>query len=170
MKQGKFLLTAALCTLVTVVLCQLLVFIFLLFVQSLGALFIPASTFISYLIYSIYSSSKYRRESIQKHDPDPDSTQRVSYYPPQDYDHDLVGYSSSRVSFDRFPTDEYPLDSDYDDSDLFHSFYDEIYLGCIGDPSCIYNAHSPLLRCAVNPEIDNCENCQHYERSSKVEV
>jgi Family of unknown function (DUF6464) len=172
MKQGKFVLTAAICTLITVILCQLLVFLFLFSVQSLGNFFIPASTFISYLIYSIYSSSKYRRQSIQKHDPDPDSTaysrQRVSYYPGQDDDHDLVGYSSPSVSFDRSQDDEYRLDSDYDDSDLPHPFYDEIYLACIGDPSCIYNAHSPLLRCAVNPEIDSCENCQHFERSTEV--
>ncbi len=32
----------------------------------------------------------------------------------------------------------------------------------IGDPSCRYNARSPLLRCAVLPD-GPCERCSHYE-------
>lgn len=32
----------------------------------------------------------------------------------------------------------------------------------IGDPSCRYNAHSPYIRCAVNPE-GPCKSCPHYE-------
>ncbi len=36
--------------------------------------------------------------------------------------------------------------------------------GCIGDPSCRYNAHSPELRCAVNP-CGPCEGCVHYEKA-----
>lgn len=31
----------------------------------------------------------------------------------------------------------------------------------IGDPSCRYNARTPLLRCAVLPE-GPCERCVHY--------
>ena len=31
----------------------------------------------------------------------------------------------------------------------------------IGDPSCRFNARSPLLRCAVLPE-GPCERCAHY--------
>jgi len=31
----------------------------------------------------------------------------------------------------------------------------------IGDASCRWNAHSPLLRCAVNPN-GPCENCREY--------
>lgn len=31
----------------------------------------------------------------------------------------------------------------------------------IGDPSCRFNARSPLLRCAVLPE-GPCERCVHY--------
>lgn len=31
----------------------------------------------------------------------------------------------------------------------------------IGDPSCRYNARTPLLRCAVWPE-GPCERCSHY--------
>jgi hypothetical protein len=33
----------------------------------------------------------------------------------------------------------------------------------IGDPSCTYNARTPLLRCAVLPE-GPCERCAHYSR------
>ena len=32
----------------------------------------------------------------------------------------------------------------------------------IGDPACRFNAHSPLLRCAVLPD-GPCERCAHYE-------
>lgn len=32
----------------------------------------------------------------------------------------------------------------------------------IGDRSCQYNAHSPYIRCAVNPQ-GPCENCSDYE-------
>ena len=38
----------------------------------------------------------------------------------------------------------------------------------IGDPSCHYNARSPLLRCAVLPD-GPCERCSHYERRSAPE-
>jgi hypothetical protein len=33
--------------------------------------------------------------------------------------------------------------------------------GIIGNASCRYNAHSPLLRCAVNPQ-GPCEGCLDY--------
>lgn len=32
----------------------------------------------------------------------------------------------------------------------------------IGDISCRFNAHSPYLRCAVNPS-GPCENCSYYD-------
>jgi hypothetical protein len=35
----------------------------------------------------------------------------------------------------------------------------------IGDPSCRFNARSPLLRCAVLPE-GPCERCAHYSPSA----
>jgi Family of unknown function (DUF6464) len=44
------------------------------------------------------------------------------------------------------------------DDDRAHSFG-------IGDLTCKYNARSPLIRCAVNPDGE-CEDCRHYERSS----
>ena len=34
----------------------------------------------------------------------------------------------------------------------------------IGDISCRYNAHSPYLRCAVNPH-GSCEQCSYYEQN-----
>ena len=34
----------------------------------------------------------------------------------------------------------------------------------IGDPSCRFNARSPLLRCAVLPE-GPCDRCSHYSPS-----
>jgi hypothetical protein len=34
----------------------------------------------------------------------------------------------------------------------------------IGDPTCLFNARSPLLRCAVLPE-GPCERCMHFCRT-----
>ena len=42
----------------------------------------------------------------------------------------------------------------------------------VGDASCRFNAHSELIRCAVNPE-GPCDRCRFYEsgeRSMKCEV
>jgi len=33
----------------------------------------------------------------------------------------------------------------------------------LGDATCQYNAHSELLRCAVNPD-GPCSGCQHYTK------
>ena len=37
----------------------------------------------------------------------------------------------------------------------------------IGDPQCLFNARSPLLRCAVMPE-GPCERCGHFRSSAQV--
>ena len=37
----------------------------------------------------------------------------------------------------------------------------------VGDATCRYNAHSEILRCAVNP-VGPCKNCRHYENRSGV--
>ena len=37
----------------------------------------------------------------------------------------------------------------------------------IGDPSCRFNARSPLLRCAVLPE-GPCERCGHYSAAASA--
>jgi uncharacterized protein YjbI with pentapeptide repeats len=34
----------------------------------------------------------------------------------------------------------------------------------IGNLDCLYNARSPLLRCAIHP-LGDCEECSHFERS-----
>lgn len=36
----------------------------------------------------------------------------------------------------------------------------------LGDASCRFNAHSELIRCAVNPE-GPCANCRYYEPHSE---
>ncbi|MBD2136074.1 hypothetical protein H6F32_00385 [Anabaena sp. FACHB-1237] len=36
----------------------------------------------------------------------------------------------------------------------------------IGDATCNYNAHSEIIRCAVNPE-GPCNSCKYYERNNK---
>ncbi|MGV0027797.1 DUF6464 family protein [Phormidesmis priestleyi] len=36
----------------------------------------------------------------------------------------------------------------------------------LGDVTCRFNAHSELIRCAVNP-AGLCEQCQHYEKSTE---
>jgi hypothetical protein len=35
----------------------------------------------------------------------------------------------------------------------------------IGDLSCSYNARSPYIRCAVNPD-GLCQDCRHYQREA----
>lgn len=32
----------------------------------------------------------------------------------------------------------------------------------IGDSTCLYNAHSPYIRCCVNP-MGPCKECPHYQ-------
>jgi hypothetical protein len=36
----------------------------------------------------------------------------------------------------------------------------------IGDISCTYNARSPYIRCAVNPD-GLCQDCRHYQREEE---
>ena len=48
-------------------------------------------------------------------------------------------------------SDFYPLEAELELSPSY-----------IGDASCIYNAHSPYLRCAVNP-CGSCQNCPYYQ-------
>ncbi|MFM7313959.1 MAG: DUF6464 family protein [Cyanobium sp.] len=37
----------------------------------------------------------------------------------------------------------------------------------IGDPNCLYNARSPLLRCAVLPE-GPCDRCSHFQGTARI--
>ncbi len=64
------------------------------------------------------------------------------------------------------------MNYDYSSCDFDVSWDEVNYLYCnsnpsywIGDLTCIYNAQSPLIRCAVNPDVE-CKDCQYYERSS----
>ena len=36
----------------------------------------------------------------------------------------------------------------------------------IGDTTCVHNAHSPYLRCAINP-CGPCDECPHYEKQKR---
>jgi hypothetical protein len=36
----------------------------------------------------------------------------------------------------------------------------------IGDSTCLYNAHSEILRCAINPS-GPCDRCSHYQPCKK---
>jgi Family of unknown function (DUF6464) len=47
----------------------------------------------------------------------------------------LTSYQSSEIEFDRY---------------------------FVGNVNCRFNAHSPYIRCAVNPS-GPCEDCSHYE-------
>jgi hypothetical protein len=53
----------------------------------------------------------------------------------QDREDGLAGFRSSDLEFDRY---------------------------FIGNANCNFNAHSPYIRCAVNPS-GPCEDCPHYE-------
>ncbi len=39
---------------------------------------------------------------------------------------------------------------------------EQIHSYFVGNTNCLYNAHSPYIRCAVNP-CGPCEDCPHYE-------
>jgi hypothetical protein len=146
MKQGKFILTAGLCALAIAICSHLLVFWLIFIFQYLGNLSIPVSFFICYLIHAIYSSSEYRRQATQKDVTSIDSLPQSSQV--------IRGYSS--------PNYEYSLDFS-DNSEIGYELYNDIHSNFIGDPTCIYNARSPFIRCAVNPQTDSCEHCHHYE-------
>ncbi|MDJ0743158.1 MAG: DUF6464 family protein [Xenococcaceae cyanobacterium MO_167.B27] len=42
-----------------------------------------------------------------------------------------------------------------------HLLGEELAVSYIGDLSCIYNARSPYIRCAVNP-CGSCQDCPYY--------
>jgi hypothetical protein len=57
--------------------------------------------------------------------------------------------------------------ADYLLSIEFDEFTSDIFLDLnIGDRTCKFNANSPYIRCAVNPGVDTCEGCRHYESTS----
>lgn len=60
---------------------------------------------------------------------------------------------SRLVTADRYPED---LLASYQSSDTEFTRY------FVGNTSCQFNAHSPYIRCAINPS-GPCEDCPHYE-------
>ncbi len=54
----------------------------------------------------------------------------------------------------------------YDDSDDYYPLTDRrrsVTKYFIGDTTCVNNAKSPYIRCAINPD-GPCDECQHYEK------
>ena len=54
----------------------------------------------------------------------------------------------------------------YNDSDRYYIHRDRrrsVTKYFIGDTTCVNNARSPYIRCAINPE-GPCDECQHYEK------
>jgi len=54
-------------------------------------------------------------------------------------------------------------DSDYEESYLMTDRRRATTKYFIGDTTCINNAQSPYIRCAINPN-GPCEECSHYEK------
>jgi hypothetical protein len=79
----------------------------------------------------------------------------------------------SRLRRVRLMTD-YTASSSFSGSDLSRHFYEygldsfsdqdstELKKIFVGDVSCCYNAYSPYIRCAVNPD-GPCQDCIHYQ-------
>jgi hypothetical protein len=44
----------------------------------------------------------------------------------------------------------------------YHNSDTEFARYFVGNTSCRFNAHSPYIRCAINPS-GPCEDCSHYE-------
>jgi Family of unknown function (DUF6464) len=57
------------------------------------------------------------------------------------------------VTADRYPED---LLTNYHSSDTEFARY------FVGNTNCQFNAHSPYIRCAINPS-GPCEDCSHYK-------
>jgi hypothetical protein len=53
--------------------------------------------------------------------------------------------------------------NDENSSYSYESYERELERYFIGDLSCKYNAHSPYIRCAVNPD-GPCEQCNSYTK------
>jgi hypothetical protein len=151
---GKYILTGIICAVAIAGLSHILV----LLITTLGAFFIPV-----YLVAYMVGKLLISRQKASKRAAIVDRERSVDYQisdtnyeellsPPGDRDLS-VNYEYSACDFD-ISWDEV--------NDLY---YDSDRSQGIGDLTCIYNARSPLIRCAVNPYVE-CEDCQHYERSS----
>jgi hypothetical protein len=151
---GKYILTGILCAVAVAGLSHILV----LLITTLGAFFIPVylvAYMVGKLLISRHKTAQRaaivdRERSVDRQISDTNYEDSLS----SPCDRDLsVEYEYSACDFD-ISWDEV--------NDLY---YDSDRSQGIGDLTCIYNAHSSLIRCAVNPDVE-CEDCRHYERSS----
>jgi hypothetical protein len=72
-------------------------------------------------------------------------------------------FRDSRYAASNASTNSFRYRSNFNTLHLFDPAY------FIGDTSCQFNAHSPLLRCAVNPD-GPCQACPHYQPIAHLKV
>ena len=107
------------------------------------ALILVLSTFPSFVYLFIRKKAKKRWQARLRR------AQTISSYH-RSY-RDRLHYNDSRYS-----NETYPL---HDRRRPLTKYY-------IGDTSCVNNAHSPYIRCAINPE-GPCEDCVHFEQHQR---
>jgi Family of unknown function (DUF6464) len=151
---GKYILIGAICAVAIVGIFQLLI----LLVITLGTFFIPVYL-VAYMVGKLLISrhKTAQRAAIVDRERSVDLQNSIATY------EDSLSYPSDRNSYIDYDYSSCDFDISWDevndlDDDRAHSFG-------IGDLTCKYNARSPLIRCAVNPDVE-CEDCRHYERSS----
>jgi Family of unknown function (DUF6464) len=150
---GKYILTGIICSIAIATLHHILV----LLITTLGAFFIPV-----YLVAYMVGKLLISRHKI---------AQKAAIVDREEYvylQHSSTNYEDSfSPSGDRYLPIDYGSSCDFDISwDEINDLYpDSSPSYGIGDPTCIYNAHSTLIRCAVNPDVE-CGDCRHYERST----
>ncbi|BAZ43593.1 hypothetical protein NIES4102_05940 [Chondrocystis sp. NIES-4102] len=77
------------------------------------------------------------------------------YHNTEQSDYNLYQYDNSS-----YPVGEYPFDQLRDSRRIPVTKY------FIGDTTCVNNANSPYIRCAINPS-GPCEGCVHYQEHLK---
>jgi Family of unknown function (DUF6464) len=151
---GKYILTGIICAVAIAGLSHILV----LLITTLGAFFIPVylvAYMVGKLLISHQKASK-RAEIVDRERYVDSQTSGINY-------EDSLSPPGDRILSVNYEYTACDFDISWDEvNDLY---YDSNPSQGIGDLTCIYNAHSSLIRCAVNPYVE-CEDCQHYERSS----
>jgi Family of unknown function (DUF6464) len=151
---GKCILTGILCLVAIAGLSEILA----LLIKTLGACFIP----VCLLVYMVGKSLIARQKASQR----AEIVDRERYLDRQISGTNYEDSLSSPCDLDLSVDYEYSAcDFDISWDEVDDLYYDSDRSQGIGDLTCIYNARSPLIRCAVNPYVE-CEDCQHYERSS----
>jgi Family of unknown function (DUF6464) len=80
----------------------------------------------------------------------------------------LSYYQRARVRIQRQPTTDFNLDRRFYKritKDPEEQYVEGIGI-VIGDLSCTYNARSPYIRCAINPD-GLCQDCRHYQKAEE---